>query len=264
MKVGIVIPLKSKSVSKDWGVTCENLKSTISSVDNQRSNLFECVVVGHDVPDFMKIYNLQNKKIKFKDFDTFPPPVRGLIESENQLKYEFDRCHKILAGITYLKEKYKDITHWFSLDADDLISDRFIVDLQKYNFADGVILDYGYTYFKRTGIINKENEFSAYCGSSALISDKLIKLPKIIEKNSHRSIPFGNFSHVNMRSRLVESGYNIVVADERIVMYVRDNGENISNAAYTDTIYKKIKKFTKMILRYQYVNTAIRRSFGLK
>lgn len=263
MKIGIVIPLKAKKVSKNWNVTCSNLKNTVNSVAQQTSNLFECVVIGHDLPDFMSRGEILNGSINFSKFDTFPPPNIGVDEADNQLKYEFDRCNKILAGILYLKKSYPDITHWFSLDADDLISDKFIEAMQKYNIADGIILDYGYILFKSTGVINLENEFSAYCGSSAIISDKLIKVPNLIEENTYRTIPFGNYSHVNMRRRLQQSGYNVVVAHDRVVMYVRDNGENISNAAYANTLHKKLKKIFKMILKFQYVNKAIRKSFGL-
>jgi len=264
MKIGIVIPLKSKAVSKNWNTTCENLKSTVNSIMNQTSDSFECVVIGHDCPDFMIGINLQEDKVRFIKYDTFPPPIIGTAESENQLKYEFDRCHKILAGIVYLKNSFLDITHWYSLDADDLIQDKFVEAMQSYDYADSIILDNGYIFFKNTGVINKENEFSAYCGSSAIISDRLIKLPEVIDESSHRSIPFGNFSHVNMRNRLQQSGYRVVVAAERVVMYVRDNGENISNAAYTNTLHKKIKKFIKSIVKYRHVDRATKQSFGLK
>lgn len=264
MKIGIVIPLKSKAVSKNWNTTCENLKSTVNSVSNQTSNLFECVVIGHDCPDFMMGIDPPKGKVRFIKYDTFPPPVIGAVESENQLKYEFDRCHKILAGIAYLKSSFSDITHWFSLDADDLVQDKFVETLQSYHYADSIILDNGYIYFKNTGVINEEDEFSAYCGSSAIISDRLINLPEVIDESSHRSIPFGNISHVNMRQRLQQSGCKVVVAEERVIMYVRDNGENISNAAYANTLYKKMKKFIKMIVKYRHVDRATKQSFGLK
>lgn len=264
MKIGIVIPLKSKAVSKNWNTTCDNLKSTVNSVINQTSDLFECVVAGHDCPDFMDGIEAKKRNIRFIRFDSFPPPNIGNNETENQLKYEFDRCHKILAGITYLKNLHPDITHWFSLDADDLVSNKFVETLQNYENADAIILDHGFFYFKNTGVINKENEFSAYCGSSAVISDSLIKLPEVVDENSHRSIPFGNISHVHMKDSLQRSGHKVLVANERVIMYVRDNGENISNAAYCDTLYKKIKKFIKMILRYRYVSRASKRSFGLR
>ena len=35
MHVGIVIPLKSKKISRDWQVTCQSLHATLSSIENQ-------------------------------------------------------------------------------------------------------------------------------------------------------------------------------------------------------------------------------------
>lgn len=264
MKIGIVIPLKAKMVSKDWNATCENLKATILSVVNQTSQNFHCVVIGHDKPDFMTASNLNLEKIDFLKFDRFLPPLVTSIESDNQLKYEFDRCHKILAGIVHLKQSFSNITHWFSLDADDLIHKEFVELMQAYYSGDAIILDSGYVYFKNTGIINNENEFSAYCGSSALISDSLIDIPEIISENSHRCIPFGNYSHVHMRMKLQEIGYKVLIPKERVVMYVRNNGENISNAAYANTIVKRLKKFIKMIVKFRFVDSSTKKAFGLK
>lgn len=264
MKVGIVIPLKAKVVSKSWHVTTDNLKLTLNSINNQSSNLFECVVVGHDYPSCIDDFESVNDKIRFFKYETFSPPRVGDDESKNQLNYEFDRCNKILEGIIFLKKLYPDITHWFSLDADDLLHRNFVEFMQASSDADAIIIDYGYVYFKDSGVINHEDEFSAYCGSSALISDKLIDVPDSIDETSYRTIPFGSFSHVNMRKRLQDLGHNVYLPRERVVMYVRNNGENISNAAYSNTLYKKFKKFVKMIVRYRLVDNETKKSFGLK
>ena len=46
-------------------------------------------------------------------------------------------------------------------------------------------------------------------------------------------------------------------------MYVRDNGENISNAAYCNTAYKKLKKAIKMLIKAKRVDPEERKSFGI-
>jgi hypothetical protein len=163
----------------------------------------------------------------------------------------------------YLKKKDPDITHWFALDADDLIHDNFISCLSEYGDSDAIILENGYFYFKTTGIINEENEFSAYCGSSSVISDKYFELPEVIEPRSFKSIPFGGISHVHMRQKMLERGASVVVPEERIIMYVRDNGENISNDAYCNTFYKKFKKFIKMLIRFRFFKKDMKAHFGV-
>lgn len=263
MRIGIVIPLKSKKVAKNWDTTTKNLKATVDSVLAQSSENFNAVVVGHDCPEFLKDDSYQNSKCEFLKYSDFEPPVAGEVEAENQLKYEFDRCTKILRGIMHLRDQNPSITHWFALDADDLIRNDFVRALENYEKSNVIILDNGYFYFKNSGIINEENEFSAYCGSSAVISDRVFSLPDTVDERSYRSTPFGSISHVHMKQRLEADGWSISIPDERIIMYVRDNGENISNDAYCNTPYKKIKKIVKSIVRYKSVTREVKVSFGL-
>jgi glycosyltransferase involved in cell wall biosynthesis len=58
MKLAIVIPLKSKTVSNDWALVESNLKRTITSINNQTSRNFRLIVVGHEEPYFLKISNI--------------------------------------------------------------------------------------------------------------------------------------------------------------------------------------------------------------
>lgn len=263
MRIGIVIPLKSKKVAKNWDTTTRNLQATVDSVLAQTSENFNAVVVGHECPDFFKDDLYQSSKCEFLQYSDFEPPVAGEVEADNQLKYEFDRCTKILRGIMHLRNQNPSITHWFALDADDLIRESFVEALERYKEFDAIILEHGYFYFKSTGIINKEDEFSAYCGSSSIISDRVFSLPETVDERSFRSTPFGNISHVHMKQRLEADGWSIAVPAERVIMYVRDNGENISNDAYCNTPYRKFKKIVKSVLRYQRVSRDVKASFGL-
>jgi hypothetical protein len=263
VKIGIVIPLKSRQVARNWDVISKNLQATVNSVLAQNSNEYSAVVVGHDCPDFLNGDYYKKSKCEFIHYKDFEPPRVGQNEAENQLKYEFDRCTKILRGVMHLKENASAITHWFALDADDLIHDNFVTVLGFYKSADAIILDKGYFYFKNTGIINEENEFSAYCGSSAVISDQYFNLPEVVDEKSYKKIPFGGISHVHMKQRMVNSGVNVSVPDERLIMYVRDNGENISNDAYCNTFYKKLKKRIKMFLKIRFVGMEVKMHFGL-
>lgn len=263
MKIGIIIPLKSKKVATNWSVTCNNLEATVNRVLSQRKTTYEAAVVGHEQPNFMKRLR-STEPCKFIEFNEFAPPRRGKNIMKNQLKYEFDRCAKILKGIMILSKNYLDITHWFALDADDLISCDFVDVLSKYHDRDAIVLDKGYIYYKNKGVINIENEFSAYCGSSTVLSHRLVKsIPRSIDENNIKATPFGEISHVHMRKKLIEKGYSVAVPDERIVMYVLDNGENISNEAYCSTWFKKSKKLIKMFLKAKKIDKKVKKSFGI-
>ena len=257
--LGIVIPLKARSVSKNWNTTCENLAATLSSVANQTDRSFRCVVVGHDKPPF---FDEASDQIEFFQFSTMPPPTIGDNESENQLKYEADRCTKILEGIVYLNNLHP-VTHWYALDADDLIHKDFVKHCSDLSDRDAIIFDKGYFLFKNTGIVNKSDSFSAYCGSSAVISSNTFDIPESTDGQSFRATPFGNISHVHMKDHLENRGLSVITPEERLVMYVRDNGENISNAAYCNTWDRKLKKTIKMLIRTQSSPSKIKENFGI-
>ena len=270
MHIGIVIPLKAKIVSKDWDIVCNNLKQTVTSILTQSSTKFSAVVVGHDKPDFLEAVRDGidlNGTCYFLPFDDFPPPVLDQHDTEgNQLKYESDRCNKILKGIMYLsKNSSPAISHWFALDADDLLRNTFVEILQLYEGADAIILDNGYFLFNSTGIVNEENSFSAYCGSSAILADGLMSLPsKVTSIDSYRkAMPYGSISHVRMRDKLTERGLQVIIPKERLIMYVRDNGENISREAYGTRLFQKFKKYIKMLLKLKFNSVKIKKEFGL-
>lgn len=265
MKLGIVIPLKSRLVSNNWSTTCDNLSSTVRSVLSQKNDNYEAVVVGHDRPDFFDELDPERKqKCQFVTFDEYTPPFKGEDEIENQLKYEFDRCIKILKGVIFLAKEFPDITHWFALDADDLVRNDFVDVIAKYQNYDAVILERGFSYFKSTGVINIENEFSAYCGSSSIMSNRLmLPIPKVIDEKGFRSIPFGGISHVHMKQKLIDRGFSVAIPEDRVIMYVRDNGENISNDAYCNTWLKKTKKSVKMLIKAKRVDKRVKEAFGV-
>lgn len=264
MKIGIVIPLKAKSVAKNWDLTCRNLDLTIKSICNQTSCAFRAVVVGHDCPDyFTKDYSSSIGLIEFLAFACSPPPVLSVNETDNQVRFELDRCAKIMKGMMFLNSLNVGITHWYALDADDLINKNFVKTLIGYGSRDAFVLDYGYHFFKSTGIINKDNEFSLYCGSSTIISTRFLNLPQEFSSADVKKFIFGGVSHVHMKKYLVSNGVDVCTPDERLVMYVRDNGENISNAAYCNTLFLRLKKHLRMILKFSWNSRKIKDSFSI-
>ncbi|WP_417518008.1 hypothetical protein [Marinobacter sp.] len=263
MMIGIVIPLKAKSVSRNWDVTLKNLAMTLKSIDSQTCDFFEAIVIGHDLPEYFDQSDSCFNKVKFLHFNDFAPPQKGSDEAQNQLNYEKDRCSKILKGIQILKKHHSGITHWFALDADDLIHKNFVKVLQKYGPKENIVLDKGYFYYKSTGLINKEDSFSSYCGSSSVLSDYFFDIPSEEKVVDFRSIPFGSVSHVHMRDYVIREGHSVKIPAERLIMYVRDNGENISSGVYCNTAYKKFKKYIKVLFKYKFFGKSLKADFGI-
>ncbi len=262
MKIGFVIPLKAKCVSKDWETVCNNLKLTVDSVLAQTNNQYECIVVGHDQPEFTENSEYLQQRFRFHGIDDPPPPAQGSDVMENQMSFEADRCTKILKGILELHKNHPDIDYWFPLDADDLVRNDFVEHLQRYSRYDAIIMEKGYFYFKRHAIFNTTDEFSAYCGSSAALSSSILNLGNITSYKNFRSIFYGDISHVHMREFLEEKGYTVAIPKERLNVYVRENGENISHNVYTNTI-QNIKQGVKKLMYARCVSPELKGRFGL-
>jgi hypothetical protein len=262
MKIGIVIPLKAKVISKNWQQVCQSLQQTVGSVLNQKSKEYRVAVVGHDCPSFLNGVKDCQENI-FVPFNELEPPITNADEPANQMKYETDRCSKILKGIMTLKQRDEEITHWFALDADDLIRDTFVSSLIQRPECEGFLIKHGYFYFQQKGIFNKTNKFYIYCGSSAVIADKFFNLPSKIKGESFRSIPFGDVSHVHMDIYFDSMNIAYNTPKTPLLMYVRDHGDNISDG-YITSIFMRVKQLIGLILRTRILSSQTKRSFGLK
>jgi hypothetical protein len=265
--LGIVIPLKAKSVSTDWNKVCLVLKQTIDSVLNQTSHQYRCVVVGHDKPDFFNVDTYQNhNKVEFIYFDELEPPNRSLFGGEQlQLMYEVDRCTKIAKGMLVLQSC--DISNWFALDADDLIHKDMVKLLTKWNASQPIIFDNGYFLYDHLHLLNKTQQFSLYCGSCCIIPANMTQVPKVIDSNCYRTIFFGKYSHVLYKTEFVEQGITYFIPDQRLTMYVRSHGENISlqisRQKHIEKIIVKIRKVLGMVKNYTPLTDKVRADFSI-
>jgi len=262
MKIGIVIPLKAKKVSSRWEIVSNSLERTVASVLNQSNKSYRVSVIGHDCPDFLKGLVQDGQEIFCKFDELEPPKVIENDEMNNQLKYEVDRCSKILKGIMHLDNVDEDITHWFALDADDLVHSSFVEYLLDAGDYDGFIIDKGYFYYERWKIFNENDEFSSYCGSSSILSKRLFQLPDEIDEKSHRKIPFGDVSHVNMREHLEAEGLSYHVPIARLVTYVRGHGENISDG-YLTNVLKVLRRHVAMLVRSKRIDKKEQKRLGV-
>ena len=260
-KLGIIIPLKAIKVAENWSVVESALLRVLSSINNQTADNFECVVVGHNEPLSYSI-DAECKNTKFVTFDEFEPPSKEDFEGmELQLKYEFDRCSKIAKGMNYLNSN--DISHWFALDADDLLHSSFVHTISQLEDSDAIVIDNGYFYFENRNIVNKAEDFSLYCGSSCIIKAGLTLIPKHIDHQAYKQVFYGAVPHMNVKEYFLSKKLSYVVPEERLIMYVRDNGENISNFYFANW-YPRVKKWIKLHIKALRFSRKQFKDFGFK
>jgi hypothetical protein len=244
--IGIVIPLKSAAVSKNWQVTCEQLKSTINSIENQNDKRYRYVVVGHECPKFLIGAKLANGVSVFHKIIELEAPEPSKHEL-NQAFLTNDKNMKIAVGIRELASAYNDIQYWFPLDADDLIRSDFVEKILSLPKKAGVVLNKGYIYYSQINRKRLVSRFYEHCGSSCLIAKEVFELPDIIDSKSMLTIPFCNFAHMNMIQYFenkIKSSFHLL--NEGIIMYVVGHGENISSLyEYEKSKLNKIKAMIK-------------------
>tara|TARA_Y100000114_G_scaffold157117_1_gene187177 strand:+ start:6442 stop:7242 length:801 start_codon:yes stop_codon:yes gene_type:complete len=259
-KLGIVIPLKSRCVSLNWQIVCDTLERTVNSVRCQDTSSFEFVVVGHDMPDFFQKEKIEDN---FVHFFEYPAPNKAEYSGYDlQLKYEFDRCSKIAKGMLHLSTTF-NITHWFALDADDVLCSDFVKNIEDLvKDADCVILKTGYFYFENLGFFNETVEFDQYCGSSLVISDLQTNIPRKIDDKAYKQTVFGKYSHVHAEKELSAMGLRIAHPKSPIITYVRENTENISEF-YTSGIIRKAKIYLKAYLRKKRLSPDARKRLNI-
>jgi hypothetical protein len=263
-KIGIVIPLKAKAVSKDWKQVQNSLERTLRSVINQTSKSYKVCVVGHDRPNCLKENGQFFESVTYYQFDAFPPPcIIDGDDEHNQLKYERDRCYKIFTGISKLNFENKEIIHWYPLDADDLLHKNLVETvLTKSNF-EAFIIKNGYVFYEAMNVLNRTKSFNIFCGSSAILSSSLLSLPVEINEDNYTKFLFTKVGHVNMEQYLIENKVKFNVPKDSLAIYMRDNGENISRSGKWGMFYA-VKRNLKAIVRFHFFSGKLKDSFALK
>ncbi|QDG35635.1 hypothetical protein FJN13_12880 [Alteromonas mediterranea] len=256
MHVGIVIPLKSKKISRDWQVTCQSLHATLRSIENQTNRSFTAIVVGHEKPDFLA-HDFPN--IMFESID-IPPPDRTSKDFTHQKLVE-DKNLKILQGLISLK-KTNVFDYWYQLDADDLIRYDFVESLSSLTEESGVLINGGLIFYSAQNRYIYTKELSVHCGSTSVISNSIISVPPDIKDDLVSNVPWLSISHKNMLNFFIENhNTNFVIQNLPVVAYNLNTGDNISEN-WRRSIISKFKSFLKPYLLGKKISNDLLIKFG--
>ena len=256
MYLGIVIPLKASSVSKNWAITVQTLKDTLNSIVNQTNQNFSAVVICHDIPSELE------QKFSSIDFIkvTFLPPNK-LSDDFNHQDLVIDKNLKIATGMKFLANK--KIDYWYALDSDDLISHDFVAYCQHFKNWAGIILKGGYIIYKRQNEARLIDNIDQFCGSTSLLSNQLITLPKVIDRQSITSIPWCRYAHMNMEQYFNnEINQPFKVIEKPLIGYVLGSGDNLSDK-WRQNIWKLFKYELIRAIKAKRINNQIRALFSL-
>ena len=259
MKLGIVIPLKSKAASRNWNVTCQSLKLTIQSIIGQTSQEFYAIIVGHDKPGILDGIDLDKFNIEFIELEIPPPHNRP--DEFTQEDYTRDKNAKIVRGMQELASKYH-IDYWYALDADDLISKNFVEYFQSCDIGAGCILEGGDIIFKRRKRYIPYSKMSLICGSTSILADYVVKIPDKLDGN-FGGVAWTRYSHTDMEAFFkneLKQPYKRIY--HRLVGYVLDHGDNCSDG-YRQSLVAKIKFWIKPYLLGKKLDAKLKEKYSL-
>jgi hypothetical protein len=110
VKLGIVIPLKSQTVSRDWGAVSRCLEATLHSLDKQSCRDWLAVVVGHEKPQIP--WGGLSDNITWISSEHDLPPIKhgGDFTKHADFDYILDKNRETAIAMRHLREHA--ITDW--------------------------------------------------------------------------------------------------------------------------------------------------------
>ncbi|MDB4695144.1 glycosyltransferase family 2 protein [bacterium] len=259
MKLGIVIPLKAKSASRNWQATTTALHRTLRSVRQQSHPAFEAIVIGHDRPCFMDDFQ---SHVTFTSITTPPPTLKTASEfATDNRRFTLDKNSKILRGMQSLLER--DISHWFTLDADDLLCVNFVETLVTDGCEHGAIIDGGYLIYPHLGRFIHCSELSQYCGSTSVLAAEQVGIPQEATSPDTVDCPWFRYPHTKMHSYFKEER-NIPYTDfsDPIVGYVLGHGDNCSDG-YRNGLFHRLSAKLKPWIKGKPISKTLAKRLAL-
>ncbi len=257
MKLGIVIPLKSREISRDWKATTRALRCTLDSIVSQSCQDYAVCVAGHERPDFME--DGAYREIGFVSVD-FPPPRR--MKGEGNRPLVQDKNLKIAHAVKALSGE--DIDYWYQLDSDDLLRTDFVEMTRQVEGHAGAVISGGYIMYPGLNRAIPTTEMHLWCGSTSILSDRLINLPDNIDAASIREIPWCRTPHMKMPEFFLgECDGDYVALTDRIIAYTLGSGDNISEN-WRRAFIPRLKARLEPFLRGRRMSAALRQEFSLR
>ncbi|TDU71410.1 hypothetical protein EI77_02534 [Prosthecobacter fusiformis] len=261
MKLGFVIPLKSKRVSRNWRAVCDCLEATLCSLKNQSSGQWYAVVVGHEKPPLQ--WESLPDNIEWCSSEHELPPIRegGSFTNHTDFDYILDIRRKISTGMRHLQTK--QISYWSLLDADDLVHRDFVLTLDQLPHQAGWLVKSGYLWYQDLQRWMPTEQLINLCGSTAIISSSVFEVPYSNQDTDLHQIPWGRISHSGMEDFLIPY---LKGADPTFplagIAYTLSHGDNCSDE-FRHSYKARIKLWIKKRLLTRALNPAFARDFSI-
>jgi hypothetical protein len=223
--------IRHPNSSKNYTHIESLFEHTARSVCAQKDGDFRLVVVCNKKPNI----EFTDPRIIYLEVDFIIPKSRSDVL--------YDRGIKRLVGLLFSKSQYS-VDHFMMLDADDLVSNTLVSDINNTNKSNGGWwLEKGYLLDFNNQRIQRKAGINNYCGSTLILNAKAlykfsgINFDKYTYKDSFDELIKSSSSeficeilghHVIAKSYFKQRGYTLTPFKKFAVAWVINNGENES------------------------------------
>jgi hypothetical protein len=220
--------LRHPANAVDYRRVGELLAQTLRSATAQKNDAFEVVVVGNLKPDIE-----WPNQARFVQVD-FPAPEAAKSVGMSREAVLRDKGTKLAVAMLASDPA---TTHFMTLDADDLVSNRLAgyVASQTVHSSPGWAIDRGYVFHAPASITLLRSGFNEVCGTSLIFDRNTIDVPDLPTGASQDEIigGFGNRvtfdllgSHKHLRKHCEEAGRPLGILPFPGAAYAIGTGEN--------------------------------------
>jgi hypothetical protein len=240
------IPLRSQSTSRNWAGTVKLFKNTLRSVLRQSDPNFRVFVSCHEIPPIAELLDPRVEVIEAHWLATAAMPMA-------------DKRHKLAEAARRWREEGGG--YLMHVDADDLINRDLVAYALTHLTARGFVIERGYEYDARTGLLSYAPRFHRLCGSSIAVNWGTSELPSadpILDDCLYRALL--DVGHARAADMFAGRGEPLEPFPFMGAIYVRNHGDNISAVTKTDGWRRKL---LRLVMPQHVVTEDIQIQFGL-
>lgn len=241
MKVIIfAIPLRAKSMAKNWNNCCLRTKRTVDSIYQNTNNNFKIILCGDDKPEFLNLNSYDNR-IEF---------IECKLEKPNTwLEIARNKYWKLLRISVRIRELLLELpnpnkgVYVMPVDDDDLIHRDFVEFTEQYPNENGFYIKNGFVnYGDKKKCLVKYNDIYKFCGScnclrlyledcpATMPYDSTFAMRKDVAFELNEKYPI-RWDHHVLADKYKKIGRPFKEIKWRAVIYNRNTGENASQVS---------------------------------
>jgi hypothetical protein len=254
--VHFITPLAAKDSVKNWRLTCELLRQSLGSLENQTSAAFKATVCCHDLPEFARELDSRFNFVT----SPYPPPsdAQTLRGGNSGLR---DQTLKRDIALLHSGAEPDDLV--MLLDADDLYHKSLVGVLENISVdVKGVVIPEGFEFCYQSKRMVKRKDINHRTASSFGLRAKLLNIPISHSETELSKSLYREVWHSNVEAFLQTNHLKHVYLRGPKTVYVTNTSLNFSDF-YRTTMVRKLKHWGKFYLIGRRLTQLDRTEFGI-